>query len=113
VIGLVIVLLAGALMGLGVAYQHSQTCSGSLHFVLTHCFSSIRQYLFTIGILVGIPGWYLVRTSLAIGGGMALGFGVGYGVGGHQYSALIGIVCAVVGAAALLRAVPAASSSAA
>jgi hypothetical protein len=60
-------------------------------------------YLFTIGILVGIPGWYLVRTPLAITGAMALGFGVGYGLGGHQYSAVLGIVAAVAGAGALLR----------
>jgi hypothetical protein len=103
VIGLVITVVAGVLMGQGVAYQHSETCSGSLSYVISNCFSDIREFTFTIGILVGIPGWYLLRNGAAVMGATALGFGLGYAAGGHRYSALIGGVLALVGAAATFR----------
>jgi hypothetical protein len=103
VIGLMITVIAGVLMGQGVAYQHSETCSGSLSYVISNCFSDIRQFTFTIGIVVGIPGWYLLGNPGAIFGGTALGFGIGYAAGGHPYSAVIGGLLALAGGAVTFR----------
>jgi hypothetical protein len=107
VIGMVITVIAGVLMGQGVAYQHAESCSGSLGYVISNCFSDIRQFTFTIGIVVGIPGWYLLHSGGAILGATALGFGIGYAAGGHRYSALIGGLLALAGAAATFRSVSA------
>ena len=110
VIGLAIAAFSGALMGLGVGYEHPETCTGSLTYVLDHCFTSIRQYTFTIGVLVGIPGWAILKNGQAILGPTAVGFGLGYGAGGHRFSVLIGAVIGLVGAWTTVRVVSAATA---
>jgi hypothetical protein len=112
VIGLAIVAFSGALMGLGVGYEHAETCTGSLSYVLDHCFTGIRQFTFTIGILVGIPGWAILKNGQAILGPLAVGFGLGYAAGGHRFSALAGGVIALFGAWVTVRVVSATNAAA-